>query len=181
MEMIILKGTPTSKGSFMTKKTIFFIVFVCWMLVIFNFSAQPYQEQDLTPVLQTYLEPLHLEDKLDGISFNYAGSEVSVQSVGVVSFVQFFIRKAAHLSIFFVLGFLSYRVLSYFLKKKQLWFPGALMFVILYASLDELHQKITGDRTPLLQDVVLDTVGGTLGIIVCWLWVKKRNQTKQSA
>ena len=178
--MIILKGTPTSKGPFMSKKTIFFIVFVCWMLVIFYFSAQPYQEQDLTPVLQTYLEPLHLEDKLDGISFNYAGSEVSVQSVGVVSFVQFFIRKAAHLSIFFVLGFLTYRVLSYFLKKKQLWFPGAFLFVFLYASLDELHQKITGDRTPLFQDVILDTVGGTLGIIVCWLWVKKRNQTKKS-
>ena len=75
-------------------------------------------------------------------------------------FFEFFIRKDAHFFIFFVFGFLTLGVLRIFVKNKIFSFLGALGCVLLYASLDELHQKFTGWRTPLVQDVFIDSFGG---------------------
>jgi VanZ family protein len=51
------------------------------------------------------------------------------------------------------------------------------MFIILFVSLDEFHQYLTGGRIPRLQDVVLDTIGGliAIGLYTCYrmLWSGK--------
>lgn len=36
-----------------------------------------------------------------------------------------------------------------------------------YAGLDEFHQMITGGRTPLFQDVMLDAMGALTAIVIC--------------
>ncbi|WP_434011092.1 VanZ family protein [Peribacillus simplex] len=51
----------------------------------------------------------------------------------------------------------------------MLSFSGALICVLFYASTVELHQKLTGGRTPLWQDAMLDTFAGLLGIF-CFLF-----------
>lgn len=152
------------------KKTLIAAVFMFWALLIFYFSSQPYQDQDITPILHDYLSDLHLKEKLSFVSFMYGGREISTENLGVDTFVEFFIRKAAHLSIFFVWGFLTYTVLTLFMKKhhKVRWLLSVI-FVILYAVLDEYHQSRTGNRTPLKMDVVLDTIGGIVGITGCWI------------
>ncbi|MFE4812343.1 VanZ family protein [Peribacillus simplex] len=94
----------------------------------------------------------------------YGGVEVSAQIAGVNGFLEFFLRKGAHLFIFFVFGLLTYRVWGRFVKNPVLSFSGALLCVLFYASADELHQTLTDVRTPLWQDVMLDTFGGLLGI-----------------
>ena len=38
-----------------------------------------------------------------------------------------------------------------------------------YAALDEFHQMLTGGRTPLFQDVILDSLGALTGVLICWL------------
>ncbi|WP_363320592.1 VanZ family protein [Peribacillus sp. Bi134] len=56
----------------------------------------------------------------------------------------------------------------------MLSFSGALICILF--SADDLHQKLTGGRTPLLQDVMLDTFGGLLGIFFSLFWYRRRKR-----
>ncbi|MFJ7974821.1 VanZ family protein [Peribacillus sp. NPDC096379] len=150
----------------MNKKRTILIVLLLWASCIFYFSSQPYEEQNLQPFLGKYLEGnTSLENMLSWIVFSYAGHEVSVQNQGLAGFLEFFIRKTAHLSIFFVFGFLAVAALRYFSKRRVFTFGVPLLCVLIYACFDEIHQHFTGGRTPLWQDVVIDTIGGLLGIL----------------
>src|SRR5690349_8006807 len=82
---------------------------IIWAGVIFYASSQPYEEQDLRPFLSEQF-PLEWVDTYFGwISFDYAGAEVSVVHLGEASFVEFFIRKGAHLTVYLILASLLYR------------------------------------------------------------------------
>jgi VanZ family protein len=134
--------------------------------VIFFFSSQPYEKQDLKPGLLSKVDLSFVEKTADNVSFEYATSEVSINQLGVQKFVEFFIRKGAHLSIFALLGFFFYRALKYegINTKNSIIF--SLIFLAFYATSDEIHQHYTGNRTPLVQDVLLDFIGGTFGVLL---------------
>ncbi|WP_308645042.1 VanZ family protein, partial [Paenibacillus sp. EPM92] len=138
-----------------------------WMLVIFLFSSQPYEKQDLRPWL-TDKTPEHLIVKnFSDVRFHYGGSEVSIHTKGALGFVEFFVRKSAHLIEYLILGFLTLRLLAGLLTNKYwLLVVIALLFCSVYASLDEIHQSLTPHRTSMLTDVLLDTIGAALGIMI---------------
>jgi VanZ family protein len=144
--------------------------------VIFWFSSQPYQKQDVKPFLGDFINEKWVEDSFENFRFEYADYHVSVEQLGAASFVEFFIRKGAHFGIFFLLGFFTCRALSNTLLKGRTnaSFFSAFLFIVLYAAQDELHQHFTGDRTPLIQDVLLDIFGGIVGISVYMIFTKVR-------
>ncbi len=157
----------------MNKKRIILVVLLLWASCIFYFSSQPYEEQSLQPFLGKYLEGhSNLENMLSWIVISYAGNEVSVQSQGLTGFLEFFIRKAAHLTIFFVFGFLAVAALRYVSKRRGFSFGVPLLCVLIYACFDEIHQHFTGGRTPLWQDVAIDTIGGLFGILFFHLLIR---------
>ncbi|MFJ8266852.1 VanZ family protein [Peribacillus asahii] len=156
----------------------FFIVFlVLWVLLIFFFSSQSYSEQNLTPYLAILLSDSSLDKVFSSIQFTYAGREISVSNLGIVHFIEFFIRKAAYLFVFFVLGSLSWLVSTRIWKSKVIAAIVAAFFIFLYACLDEIHQHYTSGRSSLVEGVLLDTCGGILGIVTCLVVfrMKKRN------
>ncbi|MFC0469697.1 VanZ family protein [Halalkalibacter kiskunsagensis] len=124
------------------------------------------------------------QDWLKGIQFMYAGNEISVQRLGADRFIEFLIRKAAHFSFFFVLGFLMYRALWTSGVRKRVAYGFALLFVLFYAISDEIHQAFTPNRTPLFQDVILDFSGGvtgvTLALCVYLIISHYQNKTRQN-
>lgn len=77
----------------------------------------------------------------------------------------FLIRKAAHFTIYFCLGFSLYG--SFRSERspqwKQVFYP--LLTGILYAAGDEWHQSFTEARSAQLSDVVLDGCGCFLGVL----------------
>jgi VanZ family protein len=136
--------------------------------VIFWFSSQPYQEQDVKPFLSDFINEQWVKAAFGWVQFDYAGYFVSVEALGASSFIEFLIRKGAHFGVFFVLGFFTIRasLMSFLSNRSVTSFISTFLFVVLYAVSDELHQHFTGDRTPLIQDVMIDTVGGLVGIII---------------
>lgn len=136
------------------------------LAVVFYSSSQPYEKQDIRPLLATYLNMNEVTHWFSWVSFTYAKKEISIAHLGAAGFVEFFIRKAAHFGTNFVLGFFICRA---FLVSFQIrtWMRVSLAAVamILFAGLDETHQMMTPNRTPLLEDVLLDTVGGWTGIV----------------
>lgn len=166
-----------------TKDNFFIALALIIMAVLFYSSSQPYGEQSLTGVLDKILAKEPLKDLLSLIQFNYAGDEVSIAAQGYSSFVEFFIRKLAHFGIYFLLG------LCWFLGlKNKMTSMGLAAFVSWlvasgYAAFDEFHQSITPDRTPLMEDVILDATGALTSIllaVIFFLFFYKKKKSKSS-
>ncbi len=141
---------------------------ILMMVILFISSSMTYQQQSQVSLIQKLLANEPLKEFFSRVSFNYAGSEVSISAKGYVKFVEFFIRKGAHFMTYFILGGSLYLGLSPKLKQKSsvlsLYF--AWMAATGYAATDEFHQMLTGGRTPLFQDVMLDSCGALTACVI---------------
>lgn len=93
---------------------------------------------------------------------------------------QYAVRKTAHFLEYALLGFfLRLLTASYALRRAWVisWGAGAL-----YAATDELHQLLSGTRTGMWQDVLLDSAGVLAGAavaaLVLWVWLSRKAQSK---
>lgn len=141
--------------------------FLLFCGLVWYSSSHTYDQQSLIPLLNNILsnkEPF--KELLSVIEFSYGGSIVSISASGYVGFFEFFLRKFAHFSIFFMIGLFLGSFLTYFARK--LWISSffTLLFIVLFAALDEYRQFLTGGRTPLMEDVLLDIAGGTAALII---------------
>ncbi|MGP4105591.1 VanZ family protein [Virgibacillus sp. L01] len=148
------------------KKYIYWLLPACWMGIIYYSSAQPYENQDVKPLLTNMVDLSFLLPFVDWISFTYHYSEVSAAELGVAGFVEFFLRKGAHVGVFFVLMCLFYIALK---KTCNMKFRShtiiSFCLTVAYSGLDEFHQGFTANRTPYIGDVVLDGVGAAIAAI----------------
>ena len=91
----------------------------------------------------------------------------SIQSVGINTpegILTFIVRKAAHISAYFVLGILIYNLLKeYRLRIKHLVL-ASIALAMLYACTDELHQMFVPGRSGEVRDVLIDTAGAAAGV-----------------
>ncbi|ENQ3078333.1 VanZ family protein [Bacillus sp. WLY-B-L8] len=161
----------------MKRKWLFWIPVLIWMGVIFYSSSQPYKKQDMRSDITKYVNVEFVKEHFSWVSIDYGGgTPVSIANKGVGGFIEFFIRKGAHFTVFAILGALSYfALLQCGLKRKQVFWLS-LLLVAAYASMDEIHQSFTGDRTPMWQDSILDTCGGFTGILISsFIWKRKRS------
>ncbi|MFB4167816.1 VanZ family protein [Virgibacillus sp. JSM 102003] len=160
------------------KKYIYWLLPIGWMGIIYYSSAQPYEDQDVKPLLKSSFDLSFLTPLVDWISFTYHHSEVSVAELGTAGIVEFFLRKGAHVGVFFVLMCLFYIALRSTCDMKFL--PLIIIsysLTIAYAGLDEFHQGFTANRTPYIGDVVLDGVGAAIAAL-CLLLIKWKTVTK---
>ena len=81
--------------------------------------------------------------------------------------LNYFIRKAAHLTEYGILGALTFRALR---GDRRSWSPrwaiGAIVFATFIASIDEIHQSFVPSRTGTWHDVVLDAAGAAIAQIL---------------
>ncbi|PPA69491.1 VanZ family protein [Jeotgalibacillus proteolyticus] len=138
-------------------------------LVVYS-SSQTYEQQTIVPLLDRLLAKEFFKDQLMWVDFTYSHTRVSIENQGYSGFVEFILRKFAHLSLFFVISVFLCSFIYYLFRDIGIAVACTFIFIVCFAALDEFHQYVTGGRTPLVQDVVLDTVGGTLGIIFYILW-----------
>ncbi|MFA9558903.1 VanZ family protein [Evansella sp. AB-rgal1] len=155
----------------------FFILYVfpllTWVGLIYFSSSQSYEDQNVQPILEDF--PLEWVEKIaEPISFTYGDSVISLETRTPAAFVEFFLRKGAHLFAFAVMGLLAYRVFDFFIRKRRYSAITAWLFVTLYASIDEFRQLLHPNRTGMVEDVILDSVGGMLGISAIIIWRKWR-------
>ena len=134
-----------------------------WMAVIYTASADSKSVQHsriIAPLLR-WLFP--------GISEETIGLDVLI------------LRKCAHVTEYAVLALLLWRALR---KPRRLdarpWsWPlagGCVLLVAAYASTDEIHQIFVPGRQAAVHDVVIDTIGGSLGLLALWVvghWRKR--------
>jgi VanZ family protein len=79
------------------------------------------------------------------------------------------VRTLAHFGIFSVLGFFSANFINTFKCSHLKRNVFAVVFGFAYALSDEIHQIFVPGRAFQISDIVVDTVGAVLGVIVFWL------------
>lgn len=80
--------------------------------VIFVSSSIPYDKQNIQPLLARLVNQDLVTRWFGWVDFMYGTKEISIAHVGVPAFLEFFIRKAAHLLSYALLGYLMSRLLG---------------------------------------------------------------------
>jgi len=126
---------------------------VLWMSLIFYFSHQPATQSNglSTGITERIIEMVErLAPKID----------FDIRSMNHL------IRKNAHFFIYLVLGLLLSNSLKNSKVEDRKGFIFALLISILYAISDEVHQLFVPGRGGQAKDVIIDSMGSLLGIIL---------------
>jgi VanZ family protein len=136
----------------MIKKKLKWLFIIAWMVLIFWFSSMPALVSDEKSHFVIYV-------------FNLLGLNLNSVFGGLANFV---VRKCAHFSEYFIFYLFLYNLYKEnFPKKKALFL--SLLSVFLYACTDEFHQLFVPGREARVRDVLIDTSGGTLAMIICYI------------
>lgn len=143
-----------------------FLVLAC-MALIFSFSHQPGEKSaeisgEVTEIIIQTVEKITPKAEVDKDTFHGT------------------LRKSAHFFAYFLLGLLMINALRASNKKGHRGLLWALILCVLYAITDEVHQTFIPGRSGEISDVILDSVGSSVGIGLYWLgetlysWKKQR-------
>ena len=132
---------------------------VAMMAVIFWFSAMTARESAAVSgkVTQVAVEVVYPEYR----------SLPKPQKTGAFNVMQHIVRKSAHLTEYAILGMFLMLLFSTFrIRLRPLW---ALLSAAAYAATDEWHQAFVMGRGPMFTDVLIDSSGALLGILLMFL------------
>lgn len=123
---------------------------VIWAAVIFLLSRDPHSGRHIHQILR------------------WAFGLVGIHHVADMGTWALIAAKGAHFTVYFVLSLLVYRGFSlgrgpWFQGRQALW---TVLVIFLYASSDEFHQSFVHGRHGNWYDVVLDTFGGVVALIL---------------
>ena len=129
------------------------------MIIIFMFSNQPASES-------TKLSDGFISNTIVNI---YKFFDKDVTEDKLIEVKEIFttpVRKAAHFTIYLILGILIMLLMSEYniSNKKQIFI--SILICFLYSVSDEVHQLFVFGRSGEIKDVFIDTTGSILGILV---------------
>ncbi len=85
------------------------------------------------------------------------------------------IRKLAHFSIYMVVGILMMLLMNTYKIKQFYRIAISLITGIIYASSDEIHQLFIPGRSAMITDVMIDTLGVSVGILLMFFCSVPKN------
>lgn len=160
------------------KKNILRIILILLLLetfyIIFGFSSQDGEKSGsisrrITEKIATFIPQIQNENE--------------IEKENIMNTMERIIRKMAHFSIYTVVGLLLMSLVSTYNIKEKNRLIITLTTGIIYASSDEIHQSFVPGRSPMITDIVIDTMGVILGILLIILGkkiIKKYRKNKQN-
>lgn len=140
-------------------KIVAWILVLLWMLLIFNLSSQVAEESNklskgVTEVVVQTVEKVVPQKQLDPNTFNHI------------------VRKNAHFFAYLLLGILVINAFRRSGYRERKFFLLALVICFLYAVSDEVHQLFVPGRGGQVKDVLLDSIGAAVGVVLYGLLKK---------
>ena len=144
------------------KKSIFAIMLVLWMAFIFSMSCENAEKSSNTSGQTIEIVLSMVPD------FEKQPEEVKEE---VVESLQFVTRKSAHFIAYMILGILASGLIFQYenIKKK---YQISFLICVLYAISDEIHQLFVPGRAGQVRDVLIDSAGSLLGIVLVMIFMK---------
>ncbi len=140
-------------------KPLSFVPAIVMMCLIFVFSSQNADESSQFSY-EVGVKVLTIAND----TFDRGWTTKHIENLSMTS--QYYIRKTAHFTEYFLLA-VSVAFPLYVYGLRGIWlviFAGA--FCVAYAGLDEYHQSFVSGRTPQKKDIIIDSCGIFVGIIV---------------
>ena len=132
------------------KKIISIILLIFWCMLIFYFSNQVGS----------------LSENSSSRLINFFNNLFSI-NLYKFKYIRFIVRKLAHVFLYFVLSLLSLNCFKRF--KYQKYIIISFIFCLIYSIFDEFHQFFISERSAQITDVLIDSIGVFLGIIMYFI------------
>ncbi|MBW4861654.1 MAG: VanZ family protein [Paeniclostridium sp.] len=100
----------------------------------------------------------------------------TIKELMKIGIAEFLIRKSAHMFLYFMLSILIYMVFKNIKNKKAYLYSLTGCFI--YACTDEIHQLFITGRSGEFKDVLVDTLGATIGLLLVFIINKILNSRK---
>ena len=129
------------------KKRINILLVITWMILIFIMSSFNSTESS----------------NQSNFIVNIIANIFNINNISILSLI---IRKLAHFTEYFILGLLVYNLIHGNKKKAYI----AVIICVLYAISDEIHQLFVPGRSCQVLDIIIDSSGSLLGIILFYIY-----------
>ncbi|SCI49590.1 VanZ family protein [Romboutsia sp. 1001713B170207_170306_H8] len=154
-----MRAITKNKEINLSKITIRVLAIIFWMGFIFYLSNQP---ATVSASQSGSFRKMIIEMPILGV----ITKPILTSSIG-----EFFIRKSAHMFLYFVLAILTYSLVynGIYHRNSQKILNSmiiSLIVVFLYACTDEFHQLFIPGRSGEFRDIMVDTLGGIIGLIL---------------
>lgn len=138
------------------------ILLVALMVTIFTLSHQPADvSSNTSSAVIRFLAEIFIKD-FENLS--------NAEQLEIISSLQFIVRKGAHFSAYFVLGIFSFfTFLTYTFPKFHWRSIISLSVCFAFSVSDEIHQLFVPGRSGEIRDVLIDTCGSLLSIMILFL------------
>lgn len=146
------------KQNIKIKSAVFCLLTLLWMTVIFMFSAKNADDSTEQSSFVTNI-------LMNIFSNVYRNSDLS-DKMQIIESMSFAIRKAAHFSIYSVLGLLSFLSVYYLTKFSNKTPFISLLICFIYACSDETHQLFVPGRSGQIRDIFIDFSGALLMTLI---------------
>lgn len=137
------------------KRIIYGILVIIWMTLVFAFSSQNGEESKRTSGYFT--------DKVVQI-ISSVKTDINIEDTEEI--ISFIIRKMAHFSIYFVGGILIFNFVNTFPLKLRNVMLLAFVLGCVYSISDEIHQLFISERAGQIRDVLIDSTGVLIAILL---------------
>lgn len=148
------------------------LLLVAWLIVIFMFSNEKADVSSERSDAIAY----NIVDIMENITGkDYTDTDLE----SILHNVVFIIRKTAHFMEYLILGILVINVIKDYKLLDTKYVITGVLLCMLYSISDEVHQLFIQGRSCQLRDVLIDTSGSIVGILIYYLIYKyKRNKIK---
>ena len=145
------------------------LLLVLLMLSIFMLSSQTAAVSSQTSGGFTY--------RLFSVIIPGFADKSLAEQMQMIESASFAVRKAAHFSAYAAMGILSFLTfVSYKKLRFKLRCGISYAVCVLYAISDEIHQYFVAGRSCEIRDVLIDSFGALLGLLICLAVVFIRNK-----
>lgn len=148
------------------KKVILILLVILWMGVIFFFSS--------CNGLDSKKQSIGFLDTTIGIIINIFDHDITEENkLIIIEKLDYPIRKAAHMTEYFILSILLSLLLSNYNINIMKIIIIAFIISFIYACSDEMHQLFVSERSGQIKDVLIDSIGSSIGLILYYFANKK--------
>jgi|SRR5471030_660126 len=131
------------------REVIYWMLLISWMIGIFFMSNQPASISDS--------QSFGVIKVLSNIGINMNGIFGELAN--------FVVRKCSHFFEYMILALLIFNVSKLYFNMKQVTII-TILFVFIYACSDEIHQLFVLGREGAIRDVIIDTCGGIVLVLI---------------
>lgn len=142
------------------KKALGILILFLWIIIIFLFSGS--DASSSTAQTQVAL------DILSSIAEKNTVVNSFLLKLNQNNNIFYSIRKLAHLTVFCILQIITFTILRGFGQSFLRSSIYSLLIVFGYACLDEIHQYFVPGRSCQFTDVLIDSIGGFVGLVICF-------------